>query len=630
MRAVPIETHWQEWGVSLKPGIFTRRVGSGRPLCLLTEKEALRLRSANLLPDQAVVVLLDRGPGCEQGWKSFLEYQPQDLQRQVAKLCDPVLGSAAGLIGFREADGRHGDVVSAAVVNLYKHSIVFKASRLIGVRNAVSREDPHVVHFGAAAEPYLCALGLVERKPFRWLSPSVLARLAELMAYGVAAITYQLLVKRLFALWHSRGTANWRSLRTSCTLVVGAEGMLARLIPDLESAVDRSAPIQFLLHAAADQSRRTRFPRRLRRRAVYIESIPTFLESCSVAWDALRICVRVGAGVRGATPVPERAVSRSEALLWGLIEHDVRRAVVKGAAHALTVAAVIGKIVGARGLPAALFLADPASWPQEVIRRRMSRHGVPSASYTHGIAEFALGYRAATDLFFVNGRFDACLLKGLGCRSRMYQLGPPEETRMRAANRRKDVLLITGFAGVSDLDRRTGQFLRETMRFLSLPDQASRFERAVIKWHPLEAKATARREEAALRLQFPNLRNRIAGVLSGLEDLLGASCTVFLMPSTVVLDCLELALPFFVFDTGTFDRATFYGQLPEDVMYRSAEELAKKYRNRENDRDVHSRTWRTYYGIELDGAVGRNALASFMRNREIEGSCLEIENEATT
>jgi hypothetical protein len=126
----------------------------------------------------------------------------------------------------------------------------------------------------------------------------------------------------------------------------------------------------------------------------------------------------------------------------------------------------------------------------------------------------------------------------------------------------------------------------------------------------MEDHKEALRDFSGIKPKFPKLDGNLKVQSGDLEGAFRAAKIVFLMPSTTILDCFRHDLPFFLFDTGDFDRSTFYGSLPAEVVYSTAGELAKKFSIRLADKELNRKLERQYYGNHVD--EGRSELFRFL------------------
>lgn len=568
------------------------------------------------------VVTLDPPVGAA-GVTSLYDYLPENLQVRTAHICDPLLSRWYWLLGAGSLDDSNAGLAGAGAYNLLNRGPDARVAILLCVQNLLQVERPDRMLVSRQFLPYLRACGVLRTENPQRTLLGRLSMLGRVLWYGTIGIVYQLVYKYARARWRDRGRPAPVFLEPYL-LCVGEEALLYNLAGELSDALAAGAPIRLLLTMDRFGQKRRVLPHAVRLGARYLESLAAPAEVAAAAGTSFRfLCRMVRAVASSANGRHCSALAEHERRVWLLLEGDVCRFALL-AMPMVCLARRLARRLAARECPVRLFVSNPSSWVLEVIRLEMARHGVLTASYTHGLLETALGYRAKTHLFFVLGDFDRRLLQKFHVRcdiravgpSAMARLGLPAEGQMRSPPPMK-ALLLTSSTWASGSSRRR-EFLSATLEFLDSITADWDFPRITIKLHPFEPLDGLEAEETELHARFPRLAARLTCQVNDLAGAFRDASIVFLMPSTTLLDCLQLDLPFFVFDTQDFDRSTFYGNLPTEVTYRCPEELRARFRARLSDQSLNQHIRELYYGRPQKWQAGLACLRQFLAGEPLE------------
>jgi hypothetical protein len=236
-------------------------------------------------------------------------------------------------------------------------------------------------------------------------------------------------------------------------------------------------------------------------------------------------------------------------------------------------------------------LSPAGSWAYTAALKAFRAHGIQTCAYTHGLIQEPLPYLSDADISISLGPFDAALLRSLL---------PNQDCTYTSSARRSDtaagapkdqiVILPTRWNPIEE-----GRFLRICLEFCRRRREKLDVARIVIKLHPHKASRSA--QEA---VDVADLGSRVIITQDDLREHLRRARLALCMSSTVVLDCLSLNIPFFLYDCPLqCPEGTLNGCLDEIVRFRSVEDLERKLPSRMAATEFN-RLWRErYFGGEV-------------------------------
>lgn len=135
-------------------------------------------------------------------------------------------------------------------------------------------------------------------------------------------------------------------------------------------------------------------------------------------------------------------------------------------------------------------------------------------------------------------------------------------------------------------------FLRASLRVIAEGLDPASYGEVVLKLHPYESRA----DLDPVLAEFPGLQSRLRVVRTDLHGEIAKARVAFTLLSTVILDLLNADVPFLLFDSIGWPQQTFYSQIPPELRFTSAAELAQRMALIGANYEAYRRLRALYYG----------------------------------
>ena len=217
-----------------------------------------------------------------------------------------------------------------------------------------------------------------------------------------------------------------------------------------------------------------------------------------------------------------------------------------------------------------VFFANANNWPICAINDFYQRKGIQTASYAHGLVENPFGYLSDTDRFYVETQVDKKVLERYNSKSTISIYSRTTDDAVGSQAKVTESIVFTTSAAWNSYTSQRFDFLEVNFKALIALGARLRFRDIVIKPHPYENVKDIEHEVEVLRAALPQLDEWFTIRLwnGTLSEILSLSNFYLTMYSTVITEYDALRMKYLVYDCKDVDLSSWYGYLPESIVYK--------------------------------------------------------------